>query len=47
MINNNPSEYDIKEATSSQGLTTLAEDSILKLLNGETSYEELLRVVEL
>ncbi len=47
IINNNPSEYEIKEATSSQGLTTLAEDSILKLLNGETSYDELLRVVEL
>lgn len=47
IINNNPSEYEIREATAPQGLTTLEEDAIMKLLAGETSYDELLRVVEL
>ena len=47
VINDNPSEYQIREATASQGLTTLEEDAIIKLLLGDTSYEELLRVVEL
>ncbi len=47
IINNNPSEYEIKEAVASQGLTTLEDDAILKLLNGETSYDELLRVIDL
>ena len=47
IINNNPSEYDIKEATATQGLTTLEEDAILKILQGETSFEEMSRVVEL
>ena len=47
IINENPSEYEIKEATASQGLTTLEEDAVLRLLSGDTSFEELSRVVEL
>ena len=47
IINNNPSEYEIREATSSQGLTTLEEDAVLRLLSGDTSYEEISRVVEI
>lgn len=43
----NPSEREIKKAAKPQGLLTMQEDGILKVLNGVTSLEELSRVVEL
>lgn len=46
-ISSNPSEYEIKEATKGQGLPTLAEDAVMKILAGLTSIEEAERVVEL
>lgn len=47
VILNNPSEREIKKAAKHQGLYTLQEDGIIKVINGVTSLEELERVVEL
>ncbi len=43
----NPSERDIREAAKNQKLLTLAQDGVLKVLKGETTIEELDRVVDL
>ncbi|MCR4279301.1 MAG: GspE/PulE family protein [Candidatus Zambryskibacteria bacterium] len=43
----NPSERDIREASKKQGLLTLAQDGVLKVLNGQTTIEELDRVVDI
>ena len=43
----NPSERDIATAAKPQGLLTLAEDGILKVLKGETTIPELERVLDL
>lgn len=40
-------ERKIKDATTSQGIPTMREDGIIKVLQGETSYEELSSVVDL
>jgi type IV pilus assembly protein PilB len=42
-----PSEVEIKKAAAKQGILTMAQDGILKILNGTTSFEELSRTVEL
>jgi type IV pilus assembly protein PilB len=47
VIVENPSEYDIARAAAPQGLLTMREDGILKVLEGKTSFEELERVVDL
>ncbi|HRH25487.1 MAG TPA: type II/IV secretion system protein [Parcubacteria group bacterium] len=44
---NNPSERDIETASRDQGLLNLVEDGFLKILLGQTSLEELKRVVDL
>lgn len=44
---NNPSERDIREAAKPQNLLTLAQDGVLKVLQGLTTLEELDRVVDL
>lgn len=46
-VNKNPSERDIEAAARSQNLLSLVEDGILKVLKGETSLDELKRVVDL
>ncbi len=43
----NPSERDIREAAKAQNLLTLAQDGVIKALNGVTTLEELERVVDL
>ena len=43
----NPSERDIEIASRDQGLLNLVEDGFLKILSGQTSLEELRRVVDL
>ncbi|MDO8424262.1 MAG: hypothetical protein Q7S54_01470, partial [bacterium] len=43
----NPSERDIRQAAQRQGLLTLEQDGILKVLNGVTTLEELGRVVNM
>lgn len=47
VVNQNPSEREIKKAALPQGIPDMAEDGILKVLTGDTSMEELSRVVEL
>ena len=43
----NPSERDIFEVAKPQGLLTLAQDGVIKILQGLTTIEELDRVVDL
>lgn len=47
IINENPSEREIKKIALPQGILDLAEDGIVKVLKGITSLDELERVVEL
>lgn len=41
-----PTESKLKEEAKRQGMITMLQDGILKVLNGETTMEEILRVVE-
>lgn len=43
----NPSEREVREATAKQGIPTLREDGIIKVLEGITSLEELGKAVDL
>ena len=43
----NPSERNLSEAAKSQGILTMAQDGVMKVLKGITSIDELIRVVEL
>jgi type II secretory ATPase GspE/PulE/Tfp pilus assembly ATPase PilB-like protein len=47
IMDQNPSENEIKTAAISQGIPTLREDAILKVLAGITSLDEISRVVDL
>jgi type IV pilus assembly protein PilB len=47
IIRMSPSEREIEKAAEEQGIMTLAEDGITKVLNGMTSLEELERVIEI
>lgn len=47
LVINRPSENDIFEAAKGQGILRMAQDGILKVLEGITSLKELQRVVEL
>jgi type IV pilus assembly protein PilB len=47
LIISNPSEREIRDAAVSQGIPTLKEDAILKVLQGLTSIDEVGRVVDL
>ncbi len=47
MLAENPSERDIAEAARGQGLLTMKEDGVLKVLKGITSLEELGRIIDL
>lgn len=47
LIQENPSEREIKRTASKQGILTIRQDGILKMLRGITSFEELGRVVTL
>ena len=42
-----PTEREIIKNTRHQGILTLKEDAVIKIVNGETSYKEVLRVIEL
>jgi type II secretory ATPase GspE/PulE/Tfp pilus assembly ATPase PilB-like protein len=46
-INKNPSERDIRRAAASQGIFTMAEDAVIKIITGVTSIEEVETVVDL
>lgn len=43
----NPSEREIKEIASRQGILSMRQDGIVKVLNGITSYEEVVSVIDL
>ena len=47
VIQENPSEREIKKATTHQGLLDMKQDGIIKILNGITSISELGRVIDL
>ncbi|MFA6552583.1 MAG: GspE/PulE family protein [Candidatus Paceibacterota bacterium] len=47
ILQENPSEREIKKATASQGILDMKQDGILKVLAGTTSLDELKRVVDL
>ena len=47
IINENPSEREIWSAARKQGILTMQEDGVVKVLAGITSIEELLRVIDL
>lgn len=46
IINKNPSEREIKQVAQNQGSLNMAEDGIVKVLKGITSYEEVGSVVD-
>lgn len=43
----NPSEREIKQIAKTQGILSMRQDGVVKILNGTTSYEEVLSVVDL
>ncbi len=43
----NPSEREIKEIASRQGILSMRQDGVVKILNGVTSFEEVVSVVDL
>lgn len=47
IIETSPSEREIKKAAAEQGILTMAQDGILKILEGITSFDEVLRVIDL
>ena len=47
VVRENPSEREIFDASRGQGILSMTEDGILKVLQGVTSFEELGRVVDL
>lgn len=46
IINENPEEAPIKEEARRQGMVTMEQDGIMKVLDGLISFEEMLRTVE-
>jgi len=47
IINENPSEREIKKVASLQGMLSMRQDGLIKILNGATSIEEVRSVVSL
>lgn len=47
MLEKNPSERELRDATQSQGTLSMAEDGIIKVLNGIISLSELKEVVDI
>ena len=47
IIPENPSEREIKRVASTQGILSMRQDGIVKILNGVTSFEEVQSVVDL
>ena len=43
----NPSEREIKKIAAHQGILSMRQDGIIKMLNGITSYDEVKSVVDL
>jgi type IV pilus assembly protein PilB len=47
IIPENPSEREVKEIARTQGILSMRQDGVVKMLNGTTSYEEVQSVVDL
>ncbi len=47
IVNENPSEHEIEAAAAPQGIYTMKQDGIIKILQGTTSLDELQRVIDL
>lgn len=47
VINQNPSEVEIENASREQGLPNMIQDGLIKVLNGTTTLEELSRVIDI
>ena len=47
IVNENPSEREIRMAAGSQGILSMQQDGIVKVLKGVTSIAELMRVIDL
>lgn len=47
IVINNPSEREIRKVADDQGILTLRQDGVLKILNGITSIDEVNRVIDL
>jgi len=47
LLKTNPTEREILKNTRHQGILTLKEDAIIKIIKGETAYDEVTRVIEL
>ena len=47
IVETSPSEREIKKAAAPQGILTMAQDAIVKVLQGKTTIEEVSRVVDL
>ncbi|MFA6274187.1 MAG: hypothetical protein WC662_03425, partial [Candidatus Paceibacterota bacterium] len=47
IIPENPSEREIKAIAAKQGILSLRQDGVIKILTGATSYEEVASVVDL
>lgn len=47
IIPDNPSEREIKKVAKKQGILSMRQDGIVKIINGITSFEEVLSVVDL
>jgi type II secretory ATPase GspE/PulE/Tfp pilus assembly ATPase PilB-like protein len=43
----NPSEREIKKVASTQGILSMRQDGLVKMLNGITSFDEVQSVVDL
>jgi len=47
ILDKDPTDRQVKRASQHQGILTMAEDGVVKILQGTTSYEEVSRVVDL
>jgi type II secretory ATPase GspE/PulE/Tfp pilus assembly ATPase PilB-like protein len=47
VASNTPSEREIQAVASAQGFLTLREDALLKILRGQTTMEEAIKVVDM
>jgi type IV pilus assembly protein PilB len=47
IVKENPSEREINKASENQGILTMKQDGIIKILQGVTSFDELRRVIDL
>ena len=46
VVINNPSEREIKKAAIPQGILTMEQDGVIKILSGVTALDELARVID-